>query len=325
MFGGAEMTAKFDEKRAWIVVVEFDGNQAPSWYYRRLRDMALRVRGDGDKEKGVYQRRDGGHGIIAQEGAIIVPSHSLARTVAFLARDSFNDIPDLKGSPAVSIGPVTMTQAFTRSRQDAQLLNRVQSVLGKRGRKPKPENWVISCSECMQVSTYEGWATLNCPNCGGLLIHSRKGRPVAYKDPGGDVFEAWKRMRFAGPHWEPAEISDIGLTPPANPILPSKNAGAVDAIANSPVMDRIRAMDRETAFAFLDAMMVNRAYRDKEDRDRNRVETVIAFFKVCEDPGAINLTEKEPDLVDAAGALGTGKVVEWIYKFYVEAKEAQSA
>jgi len=61
------------------------------------------------------------------------------------------------------------------------------------------------------------------------------------------------------------------------------------------------------------------------DRDRNRVETVIAFFKVCEDPGAINLTEKEPDLVDAAGALGTGKVVEWIYKFYVEAKEAQSA
>jgi len=71
----------------YIVIIEWDGLKVPTGFYHRLKALAARgVRGDKDVpalERRIAQEKVG---IIIQEGAIIVPSESLARLLALLAR-----------------------------------------------------------------------------------------------------------------------------------------------------------------------------------------------------------------------------------------------
>jgi ribosomal protein S27E len=312
-------TNELEEKDTWVVLVEADGNQMPPMYYRRLRSLAYKVR--GDKEQGPLERRDEGQGVIFQEGAFLCPSYSLARSVAFLARDMFNKIPDLEGYPTVQVFRMQQVASLTRTPQDAQILNRIETVLSKKGRKPKATDWVVSCTECCEANHVHDWTALNCPNCGGLLIHSRKGKPASYRDPGGDVFDAWRRLRFAnGLHWEPVKLSEdeeAPLPPEVKDLSPglSQEQKTVEKIRNSgKFLQTLRSMERETAFAFLDTALVNRTYRDSNSRNEKRVQTAVAFFARMDDPTAISLVEPadEVDLIDAADALGVDTVVGWL-------------
>lgn len=291
-----------------IVLIEWDGEQPPTKYYRRLHGLALRVR--GDKEQSPLARRSPGddRGIIFQEGAVICPSASLARTVAFIARD--------EGAANVSIGSAHLDNNFTRSRQDAEILNRIEEVMGKRGRKPEPIAWAVSCTECMTVNNVEAWAAVNCPNCGGLLVHSRKGQVVAYADPGGDLLESWVATRFQGANWEPAPIDPAGIVPSANPeIFNAREKQSVEAIASSPLYAQLQQLPRDSAFAFLDAIMVSRAYRGRDERLQTRVQIATEFLRRGGNFMHISLTEPDaPDLIDAA-ALGVDVVVTWLKQF----------
>lgn len=159
-----------------IVIIEWDGEIPPSNYYRRLHRLALRVRGDDDeKAMGPVARRtnDGENetGIIFQEGCVICPSEDLARQVAFMAQEH--------GAKNVLLGSANISDTFTQTPRDTEIIDRITKVLGKRGRKPAAVKWAISCKNCLQVTNHETWSPLNCPHCGGMLITARKGEVMA--------------------------------------------------------------------------------------------------------------------------------------------------
>lgn len=287
-----------------IVLIEFDGAQPPSRYYRRIHGLSFKVR--GDKEVGPLARRDTGKGVIFQEGAVIAASESLARTIAMIATD--------EGAVNVSIGRVKLDEHFFRTRQDEAILARIERTMGKRGKKPPAQPWVIACTECVQTNAVNHHAPVNCPNCGGLLIHIRPGQPQRFRDPGGDVFDVWLCSRFAGPHWEPVEFDPAAPLPPAEvELLNDRERQAAALIAASPVLEKLRQMPRDVALAFLDAMLVNRAYRDKEARLAARIEAATAFFKRDGNPAAFRLNEPaQPDLADATAVLGAEMVATWL-------------
>lgn len=292
-----------------IVVIEWDGNKAPSKYYRRVHALSFKVA--GDKELSPIARRageDGNQGVIMQEGVFLCASESLARQIAGIALD--------EGAVNVSLGTVQFPGHFLRSVEDAQILDRIEGVLGKRGRRPPDELWAVSCLECLRVSNVTTWRPVSCPHCGGLRIHARKGAVRSFRDPGGDVLDAWQRTRFAGPHWEPAPISDTGdAPPPAGDILNASEEQWATALAHSCHLDIIRQMPRQIAFDFLDAMLSNRAYRSPEARLQNRLAVATAYFMKHGDPARISLPEPAyPDLVDAGSALGVDITAEWLLR-----------
>jgi predicted RNA-binding Zn-ribbon protein involved in translation (DUF1610 family) len=305
------------ENNLWAVLIEWDGTQPSSKFYRRLHALAYKVR--GDKEQSPLTRRsgdgDGSQGTIFQEGCIICPAQSTARAIAFLAREMLDEMENIKGTPTVSICRLAMTSNFTMTRQDEQVMERIENVMSKRGRKPPATWWAVSCTECGKATDIEHWSPVNCPNCGGFLIHIRRGHTVRYCDPGGDVFDAWVRTRFAGPHWEPAPWSADGLAaPPLTAVnLAGREETAATRLQSSPVMDKIRQMPRETAVAFLDAILINRAHRDTEARMNGRITAATEFFRRNGNPTAVSLAERdEPDLLDATNVLGAEVVAAWL-------------
>lgn len=306
------------EREMWICLIEADGLSMPSRYYRRRDALALRVR--GERDLGPLARRAGedGSAVIFQEGAVICSSESLARQMAWLARDCFDEM-EMRGEldgrhPTVSIGRIALSESITRTREDAQVIERIETVLGKRGRKPPSTWWVVSCKECVTSSEVEDWNPVNCPHCSGFLIHMRKGRLSEFADPGGDIFQAWKRTRFAGPHWEPVTIAPDGVQPPATvELFGATEETTVELMAGSPALDQIRQMPRDIAFQFLDAIFIGRGYRDLEQRLDARARTATEFFKRGGAPTGIRLTEpKAPDLVDAASVLKPSGVLPWL-------------
>lgn len=291
----------------WIVLIEWDGKQPPSKFYRRMDGLSFRVR--GDKEVSPLLRRDTGRGVIFQEGAILTASHSQARTIATIAIE--------EGAKNVSFGRCALSENFTPSHEDMQVLNRIHQVMGQRGPKPPKEIWTVACMECAQATPIETHHPVNCPSCGGMLIHARRGQPAKFTDPGGCVFELWLRTRFAGPHWEPVTIDRLGIIPPVvNEIYSDRERETADLLKASPAMGMLDKMSRETALRFLDGMFVNRAYTPTERRLQGRMETAVEFFKRNGNPADFRLTEPpQPDLVDAAGVVGIKETVTWLLQF----------
>lgn len=309
----------------WIVLIEWDGLQPPGSYYRRMEGLGFKVR--GDEELGPLVRRSEGKGVIFQEGAVITASESVARTIGILALEEAKRYygEELEGKDGrqhhmtVSIGRCDLLDHLQMTRSDAQVLDRINTAMGRRGPKPQTQIWTISCMECGQANEEETHTPLNCPHCGGLLIHARRGTTVAYADPGGDVFGAWLRTRFAGPHWEPTGVNGNGQMPPQLDVLDIGNEREREAavlLQGAAVVGDIGQMGREVAFRFLDAIFINRAYRDRERRLENRLRVATEYFRRNGNPAQISLTEQhQPDLVDAAGAISSGEIVTWLFQF----------
>lgn len=300
----------------YTVVVEFDGQKdGKSLYYRRLHAMGLSVR-VGSKDEGVFERRYQGDGVAAekrgprvimQEATVTCVSEQLARFVAHTAQDC--------GAAAVVIITGHIQEAITKTRRDAEIINRIEAKASKRGRKPAPESWVCTCLECLTQSEQEVAYVMNCSNCGGLLIHTRKGYITPMADPGGDVIQAWQATRFYGGTWEPCPIDPRAITPSApRDIFNAREAKTTNLLTASPHLTVLNQMSRENAFSFLDAMLVSRAYDSPEQRAERRVRTITEFMIRGGDASTISFLEPtEPDLIDAA-ALGVGKVVGWLLR-----------
>ncbi len=298
----------------YTVVVEFDGltgTSAKSVYYRRLHNMGLYVRG-GDKEKSVIERRfssDGSDGprVVMQESTVTCVSEQLARYVAHTAMDC--------GAAAVSITAGTILENIAKTRQDAEVINRIEEKAGKRGRKPPAEPWVCTCLECLTQTQQEVSYVTNCTNCGGLLIHTRKGTITPRRDPGGDVFNAWAALRFCTGVWEPCPTDDKSTIPTISPdIYSQREKTTLKNILSSGNLALLNTMDRESAFAFLDAILVAYAYDSQEKRIARRVRVITDYLMKGGNASTISFTEPtHPDIIDAA-ALGTSKIVGWLMR-----------
>lgn len=301
----------------YIVIIEWGGQAPPnrwySWLYK-LASLHVRtgqttfVQADEEEEISVLAQRATEKGVIAQEGAIICASESLANTIANLAakglKVSKRGKPDEIIKPRdVLVGPFT-PRAAVATPQDEEALARISAGFGRKGRKPtQTETFTVCCMEERRTYLIEGHTAVNCPSCGCTNVKITRGTPVNYKDPGGSIFEAWLRTRFAvGQFFVP--LAGGEMEPPATPKI--TDLDATQFIANliaSPLLQQIATVaDREDAFQILDAAYIARNHIGGEQRLRQRVEAATIYLRAGGNPMTIALGEAPDryDLLDAA-------------------------
>lgn len=297
------MTSITEQKGGlYLVLIEWDGENPPTKWYDRMHELAGRVR--GDKTVSPVKRREG-RGVIFQEGAILCGSESLARELAYVA------------SVECGAGSVAFYDASYRelnmTRQDAEILQKIEASLGKRGPKPKEALYTITCLEEMKAYEVEVSRPIQCPNplCSGLRINVRPGKQWLWADDGDFIVSLWLRTRFAGPHWEPVKLGGNRKPPAVDDIVigkakEKKLAASMNASGLVPVLD---AMPRKQALEILDAIFVGRAYYDTDKRADARIQSAARYFAIGGSPVGLVLTETpEPDLFDASLMLGADVV-----------------
>jgi len=330
------------DKKLHGVIIEWDGEAVPSRWYSWLEgltgfsvrsrdthsplaaftprsvvpDWALREHlkeletpEEEDSPESVFAKRANDFGGIAQEGAIIVASYSLARLLFFILNRGIpvttRKTKELKYvKPAnVYLMELKIHDTVSILPADKAALNRVENTLGKRGRKAPPANWAVTCYENMKTYTQEASAIVRCPICGGQHIRTRVGSVDAYRDPGGDVLSAWLRTRFANGHWEYAGIGVLEA-PALAEVTDSTERAYVDQLAVSPLMEQIKHLSREDQFAMLDGALIARTRWIEERREEARANALAAFMLRGGSIMDIEVSEGDPDLFDAAGPLG---------------------
>lgn len=329
------------DRKVYVVIIEWMGQAPPTVWYNRLEDMTgVRARSRRSKGKGDAPRdidtilektadpRFSDYGALAQEGAIICSSHSLARTVAGMAMKGF---PAGKGKNRTMVIPDKVILAemnvidFALSKEDEAALRRIENVHGKRGRPAADSvrNYAVTCMEELESYEKEARGVANCPHCGGTQIRVRQGDRETFADPGGEIWQAWLAMRFAHGYFE---IPAKGETaPPPTPKLSDlKESETVARLISSALMPEINALDREEAFRVLDALFVARAYWSKDRRTDERLAALMNYFKRGGSPLDVSLAEPENDFdwFDLAGPLGSNEA---IYYAMLETESATNA
>lgn len=294
---------------SYTLLIEWDGNQPPKTWYRRLASFRIKAgRQPAPQKTGnplTHRNQEGGQdsAVMFQEGAIICSTESTARLLASFA----------VGYGAVNVSIIEGEIIhFEMTPKDAQTLNRVNSALGKRGRS-KAEVWTVACKECMQVGLMEAPHAIYCPTCLGVEILARRGAPVIHSDPGGHIVDAWVRSRFANqPHWEPVQWSDNGTIPPAgNKQIAAADKQIISLIGKSTkFLEFLEQLNRETAVAWLDAVYLNRRYVPSDVRDEKRISVIAQYVRAYKDVSSLSFVEEpEIDLIDG-WKLGIGAVVQ---------------
>jgi len=294
----------------YIVVIEWDGKQPSTTYYNRMHALGLFVRG-GEKQAGgkgytqspLTRRAISDGSVVAQEGAVLCASESLARAVSMYAQDD--------GAAFVKIGTVD-AKTFHATKEDIAVYQRIEGVFGRRGRPTgKKSTWVITCLEEMKSFRHddEAYAVGRCPHCSGVRINSRPGERIALKFPEmGDVFEGWVRHRFAAGQFEQPEEGKTN--PPTfstvEGSLKPDDAKHIERIGKSPLIkNALSVLPRETAARVLDAVLSARQYHTIERRQHERVKACIYLFKRGVDSDDVDLAEQAGyDLLDASTVLG---------------------
>ena len=310
--------------KVYAVIIEWMGQSPPTVWYDRIEALTgLRARsrkgkkggGDADLESllaGDNSNHFSDYGALAQEGAIICASYSLARTVAALATEGLW-VSGGKGNPKVHITPdkVIISEMevidFHMTPEDAEALRRIEKVHGKRGRPAKDadSDFAVTCMEELASFDKEARGVANCPHCGGTQVRVRNGKRHAFADPGGPVWQAWIATRFAHGIFEiPAKGAE--LPPPTSRLTDKKESEIVARLISSSLVPEIEQIDRDDAFTILDALFVARTYWSKERRTDARLEALMAFFKRGGSPTDVELAEPENefDWFDLAGPLG---------------------
>jgi hypothetical protein len=316
------------EKR-WIVIIEWDGQHPPRTWYRYLQQLAgsadqTPVRGN-KKDASPLKRRavdSENKGLVIQEGCVICPSQSLAYGLAHVARNDMGDKLIANGGkrPDVLVGEWEMYRSDDIKMDDDSdaALGRVMKTLGRRGRRPDPVNWVISCKECLGLTTKETHRPLNCPSCGGLriLAHKADSAIVWYDDGSIPIVELWQRTRWGqAAHWQGCEVSTLGGQTPVpleNAVsYATKETGAIRAICSSQkLLGQLEQMDRQMALEVLDAILIGRSYYDLDSRMEARVKAISYLFgefaKTGANPPLYGFAEPpQPDLMDVSTVMGS--------------------
>lgn len=334
------------------VIIEWGGQEPPGKWYRTMRHLtgfSVRSRKVGKALGGVAPRtvltvpgdladdlakvgmnfvagasddpRSNDFGGIAQEGAIIVASYTLARTLYLLLDEGFT-ITDhgeevLMKPEKVYFMTLTIEDSFGPSPADAMAMARIRATLGKRGPRPKEKPYAITCYECQFTYGLEVHAVLRCPKCGGQHIRPRQGQIAAYADPGGDLVGAWLRTRFGNGHWE---FGGWGTTPApeaaAIKISDPDELGFVRTLVASPLLGQLAGLERAEQMAVLDAAMTIRLRWQPARRSLARTEALVQYFILGGSHLAVKLAEgKTFDMFDAAGIMGKDFVASHMFDF----------
>lgn len=317
----------------YAVFIEWDGAIPPTKWYRRLHAYGIRVRSKDQAEESIVESRiDAKRStVIVQEGAIITFSYSLARMIAAWLmrgikvekyefetgadgkRKIVNTTEEIIRPSLVLFGKVDIDKDFEPSMADVAALERVEKVRGARGRKAAPQDWAVTCYECMESFNAEETMPTNCPVCNGVHIDFTPGTVPMYRDDLSlGVYDFWVRSRLGTGGFEFPMIADNGADVPDLPAtLRDDWAGDVAfSFAASPLLAQMDALglSREQQFYFLDAAFTVRARWGDKRRMNARIEAITAFMVANNDPSAlaeISMMEMpQPDLFDVAGKIG---------------------
>lgn len=303
----------------YLVIVEWDGKMPPTVYYDRLHKLGLFVR--GNKDQGVIERRtsvaagEGMGGVIGQEGAIVCPSESLARTVANLAKR--------EGARLVRVGLVDFEgstsdnqygEDIVMTQEDARIMAKIEQALGKRGRPSREDKdtmeWVVTCYEEATTHQVDDEKTVvNCPSCKGFRYILRPGRQISFTKPADmSVFDYWRNSRFITGRFE-VPIDDEGgssVAPVPIQIASLNEAEVVKMIENSKTsfIEPMEALTRTKnhLYHLLDIVFCNRSYIPKDSRDHFRLEAMTEALRMGANPRGLSFAEptKSVDILDLA-------------------------
>lgn len=291
----------------WSVIVEWDGRKPSTKFYNRLRKMNLAVR--GDMSIGPVARRSNEDGsVIIQEGAFFCASETLAREIAQLAQ--------IDGAKFVVLGQINDTEEYRATPEDRATFERLEATFGRRGRPTEEEaDWLVTCLEEGRTFDVRQRAfVVNCPNCHGLRIRSRKdAHPYYFQLPKhGDTFDLWTRTHFSQGMYEKPDrdgmFADLAQLPRSvKPSVPVEAETVQKLSRSTDLLDRIKMVDRELAFQILSAVFTARTWIPKASRLHPRVEAVTHLFESGGSAVGVSLAEDPDtfDLLDAAAVLGT--------------------
>lgn len=287
-----------------IVVIEWDGKQPSTTYYNGLRRLHLRVRGDKNKDPLVRRTREEDHSVIAQEGAVLVESESLARQVAHLAREC--------GARTVMVGEVEFdSEARGRqmTQQEQEVVNRFNKAFRQRGRPIETEEreWVVSCPECASTSVVRSEKlVIQCPNCGGLRAASRVGyKHVFHRHP--QTLDEWKNMYFVEGYFETPEVTQdphiICEDFNKDVKLNGENLSVFEGLKSSEMVNKylVPHLDMPDNRQLMNDIFIAYRYYTQKDRQHPRTEMVVKLLETGIDPKFVPLFESGGfEVVDSA-------------------------
>jgi hypothetical protein len=287
-----------------IVVIEWDGKQPPTTYYNGMRRLHLKVRGNKDQDPIVRRSREEDHSVIAQEGAVLVESESLARQVAYLAKEC--------GARSVFVGVVDLSvDAPNRVMTQAEIdvVNRFNKAFRQRGRPAEGEredrSWVVSCPECSQTSiSVSDKMVIQCPKCGGLRVASRVGnRHVFSHHP--TTLDEWKDMHFVEGYFEIPEVHKDEVGEPIKDIqLDGDNLYVFNGLKSSSMVNNylVPKMDNIDFRQLINDLFVAHRYFSQKDRQHARTKMVVDLLQKGIDSSKVPLMSKnnEYEVLDAS-------------------------
>ena len=329
-----------DDRKLWEVVVEWNARGTngetkkppPQWYayLNKLVSTQMRVGGTNGPAHTLASRTTT-QGMLIQEGCIRVPSRSLAQTIMLYLKTGI-EVEDRQGNLTV-IRPDVVNLAEVReievvaSAQDLENIARMRSVFSHKGRYPVGTltTHTVTCLEELKTYEIDANAVVNCPGCGALHIRSRRGPATLYADPGGDVVDAWRRLRFATGKFE---IPRQGDQPPPLQISPSSQEDKtfLTHLSTAPLLQQIAGMGRGEQMKVLDAVYVARGTWPKERRGGARLEAVSRFLVIS--GGAFDLVSlletDDYDLMDVAGLMGVNTAADMMLAYYHRSLETHA-
>jgi hypothetical protein len=289
--------------KVWPVIIEWDGEKPPRTFYGRLHKLGLFVRGRKDEfpdsplaRRQAAKTRLDDPSIVVQEGCVILSSESLAKAVA--------DYAICEGAKVVKIGMMESLDNYYMTTKDAEIMTRLESILGKRGRPSgDPVDWVATCHE--EMKSYEVDNVRNviaCPHCGGVDIDARFGSLTAYTFPGGSLINAWVRHRFVNATFErpPEPPEGEKNLPPSVTLstLEQKDRDAIEIMRNSAYfVTALAKMPRNVAATVCDGVFKALVYTDADRRRDERIKAVVELYERGVDPRKVSVIDK-PDKVD---------------------------
>jgi hypothetical protein len=309
----------------YIVVIEWNGLKVPTSWYNFLKKLGIaQVRGSFSAASPVAGRADMDErgAVIAQEGAILCGSRSLANQLA--------DEASKQGAGMVLVGTIDI-ENYDMTPEDLSVVNRIYNTMHRRGRpvagETEDQDWAVTCYECGTGGKVNNMRrVLNCPNCKGFKLYAVPGDHDKFALPQGlnpedhPRIELWIRYRFPRGRYQQTKIliTDNGETErgdyKAPPDLDDINLSimsefdVIDTIRNSPQIEQVvQNMFPRNAIDFLDDLFLSRCYALKQQRDSARVDVVTAALTAGVDPKKVSLVEKNSvyDIVDAAHMHGT--------------------
>lgn len=302
-----------------IVVIEWDGKQPPTTYYNGLHRLNLRVRGNKDEAPMVRRARSEDHSVIVQEGAVLVESESLARQVAYLARES--------GARSIFVGDCQFDEEENkRDLTDAELevISRFNKAFRQRGRPAEGDRedrtWVVSCPECMRTSTVDAdKMPIQCPNCGGLRPAARVGHRHVFSHAPQDLDE-WKNMYFVEGYYETPSFAADATDLVKEVTLHDNDLTVFEGLLKSTMVNDylVPRLDVLMFRNLVGMMFLARRYFTPKDRQLPRTTMVVSLLERGVDPALVPLMERaEYDVLDACVVTGNNDIIQ---KFYLSLK-----